>query len=134
MNRQALPDAGTKIGGYYRRLQKRHAETVPAFLIREDKVHDEMIRPLQRLLRQKDLNFDGYEVTLEELKDFCGFKPGASLWFGEDDDKQPDESKDSKNGTNRTENPKGIGKTFQKHLLPHHHLARLEPNIPRERT
>lgn len=86
LNRQALPDAGNKIGGYYRRLRKRPNETIPSFLIREDKVHDEMIRALQRLLREKELDFDGYEVTLSELRDFCGMKEGASLYFGPEED------------------------------------------------
>lgn len=42
MNRQPLPDAGNKIGGYYRRLHKKPNEAIPAFLVREDRVHDEM--------------------------------------------------------------------------------------------
>lgn len=110
LNRQALPDAGTKIGGHYRRLQKRGAETVPAFLIREDKVHDEMIRALQRLLRQKEVSFDGYEVTLDELKAFCGFKPGASLWYGEDDVEEDTASQAaSEQGSARTATPQPAG-------------------------
>ena len=40
LNRQALPDAGNKIGSYYRRLRKRPNENVPAFLIREDRTHE----------------------------------------------------------------------------------------------
>ena len=40
LNRQALPDAGKKIGSYYRRLRKRPNENVPAFLIREDRTHE----------------------------------------------------------------------------------------------
>eukprot|EP00434_Breviolum_minutum_P045440 symbB.v1.2.040736.t1/scaffold7481.1/size11009/2 len=72
LNRQALPDAGNKIGSYYRRLSRRSGETVPAFLIREDKVHDEMMKALQRLLREKELDFEGYDMSLAELKTFCG--------------------------------------------------------------
>ena len=82
LNRQALPDAGNKIGGYYRRLRKRPGETVPAFLIREDRVHDEMHRALQRLLREKELDFDTYDVTVEELRNFCGFQKDQSLYYG----------------------------------------------------
>ena len=78
LNRQPLPDAGNKIGGYYRRLQRKHQEALPAFLIREDKVHDDMLRALQRLLRERDLAFDGYETTVEELKHFVGVGPDDS--------------------------------------------------------
>ena len=66
-NRQALPDAGNKIGGYCRRLRREPNESVPSFLIRDDKVHDEMLKALQRLLREKELDFDNYEVTIEEV-------------------------------------------------------------------
>ena len=82
LNRQPLPDAGNKIGGYYRRLQRRNQEALPAFLIREDKVHDDMLKALQRLLRERDLAFDGYETTVDELKAFCGMGPNESLYFG----------------------------------------------------
>ena len=54
MNRQPLLDAGNKIGGYYRRLRKKPQEVIPAFLVREDRVHDEMLRALQRLLRERE--------------------------------------------------------------------------------
>ena len=84
LNRQALPDAGQKIGAYYRRLSKRPNESVPAFLVREDKVHDEMLKALQRLLREKELDFDGYNMTLPELKRFVGMEPEASLFYGDD--------------------------------------------------
>ena len=48
LNKQPLPDAGAKIGHYYRRLVRRPTEAVNAFLIREEKTHDDMIRALQR--------------------------------------------------------------------------------------
>ena len=72
LNRQPLPDAGTKIGAYYRRLLRRHHEPLPSFLVREDKVHDDMLRALQRLLRERELVFEGYERcgrTQEVLRD-----------------------------------------------------------------
>ena len=64
LNRQPLPEA------------------LPAFLIREDKVHDDMLRALQRLLRERDLTFDEYDVSVPELKAFCGIGDGESLYFG----------------------------------------------------
>ena len=84
LNRQALPDAGNKIGGYYRRLRRHQGESIPAFLVREDKVHSEMLQALQRLLRDKEMAFTDYEVTMEELRVFCGFKPGQSMFYGDD--------------------------------------------------
>ena len=83
LNKQPLPDAGSKIGGYYRRLHRKPQESVNSFLIREDKLHDDMLRALQRLLREKELTFDGYQMTLQELKDFCGIPQGQSLYFGD---------------------------------------------------
>ena len=83
LNKQPLPDAGSKIGGYYRRLHRKPNESVNSFLIREDKLHDDMLRALQRLLREKELTFDGYQMTLQELKNFCGIPQGQSLYFGE---------------------------------------------------
>ena len=83
LNRQALPNTGQKIGYYYRRLAKRPGESVPAFLVREDKVHDEMLKALQRRLREKELDFDGCNMTLAELKRFVGMEPEASLFYGE---------------------------------------------------
>ena len=90
LNRQPLPDAGNKIGGYYRRLQRKHQEALPAFLMREDKVHDDMLRALQRLLQERDLAFDGYETTVEELKHFVGMGPDESLYYGPDDEMDGD--------------------------------------------
>ena len=82
LNRQPLPDAGNKIGGYYRRLNRRPQEALPAFLIREDKTHDDMLRALQRLLRERELSFEDYDTTQEELKKFCGMKDGESIYYG----------------------------------------------------
>ncbi|CAE7224161.1 CACNA1B [Symbiodinium sp. CCMP2592] len=92
LNRQPLPDAGTKIGAYYRRLLRRHHEPLPSFLVREDKVHDDMLRALQRLLRERELVFEGYDTDVEELKRFCGIQEGESVYFGppEGDDADPD--------------------------------------------
>ncbi len=108
LNRQALPDAGNKIGSYYRRLQRRSQESVPAFLIREDKVHDEMIRALQRLLREKELDFDGYDMTLEELKLFCGINPGESLFFGHDGHGDEDEQEEVSSQRTATPSREGV--------------------------
>ena len=121
LNRQALPDAGNKIGGYYRRLRRRNGETVPAFLVREDRIHDEMLRALQRLLREKSLDFDTYEVTMDELRGFCGFKPGQSLYFpngepdGDDEDAAEEtgsQKSSSKTQSRRTATPPQQGRPF----------------------
>ena len=60
MGKQPPPDAGLKIGNYYRKLSRKRAETVPEFLIREDSTHDEMWRALQRLLLEREIDFEGY--------------------------------------------------------------------------
>ena len=49
-----------------------------------------MLRALQRLLRERDLAFDGYETTVEELKNFCGMGPDESLYYGPDDEMDGD--------------------------------------------
>ena len=85
LNRQPLPDAGAKIGGYYRRLHKKNHESVSAFLIREDKVHGDMLKALQRLLREKELDFDNYDVDVDELKAFCGHDPNMSVYYPADE-------------------------------------------------
>ena len=95
LNRQALPDARNKIGSYYRRLQRRSGETVPAFLIREDKVHDEMMKALQRLLREKELDFEGYDMSLSELKNFCGIPEDQSMYFGDFEGQETEEETSS---------------------------------------
>ena len=95
LNRQALPDAGAKIGSYYRRLHRRGGESVPAFLVREDKTHDEMLKALQRLLREKELTFEGYDMSLAELKAFCGIQDGESLYYGEPEGFDADEADDA---------------------------------------
>ncbi|CAE7563794.1 TY5A [Symbiodinium sp. CCMP2592] len=118
MNRQPLPDAGNKIGGYYRRLHKKPHEAIPAFLVREDRVHDEMLKALQRLLTERELTFDDYEVDLGELKAFCGIPEGTSLYFGpvegtdaaEDEEPDQDDEMDT-----RTQTPEGsAGRPFSR--------------------
>ena len=52
--------------------------------MREDSAPDSMWRALQRLLREKALDFSKNEVTEAELKQFCGMKPEENLFFGED--------------------------------------------------
>lgn len=92
LNRQPLPDAGTKIGQYYRRLRRKPQESVRQFLVREEQVHDMMLRSLQRLLREKELDFDNYDCSIEELKEFVGMKDGASVYY---DDASSETSKAS---------------------------------------
>ena len=109
LNKQPLPDAGSKIGGYYRRLSRRPHEGVSAFLIREDKLHDDMVRALQRLLREKELTFEDYDVDVEELRRFCGFSPGQSLYYGEPEGDDPEEGEVPEGATDeeeRTETPR----------------------------
>ena len=40
LGRMPVPDAGVKMGTYYRKLQRRRAETVRSFLVREDHAYD----------------------------------------------------------------------------------------------
>ena len=82
MNKQPIPDAGAKLSAYYRKLARRSGETIPQFLIREETLHDEMWRALQRLLREKELDFERYDVTMAELKEFCGIAGDASVYYG----------------------------------------------------
>ena len=114
LNKQPLPDAGSKIGGYYRRLQRKPMEGVNAFLIREDKLHDDMFRALQRLLREKELNFDEYDMDMEELRRFCGFLPGQSMYFGDPEDFSSVSGDAQDQDEGRTATPKGSqsGKPF----------------------
>ena len=114
LNKQPLPDAGSKIGGYYRRLQRKPMEGVNAFLIREDKLHDDMFRALQRLLREKELNFDEYDMDMEELRRFCGFQPGQSMYFGDPEDYSSVSGDAQEHDEGRTATPRGshVGKPF----------------------
>ena len=100
MNRQPLPDAGAKLNQYYRRLNRKPNESIPQFLVREDHAYDGMWRALQRLLREKALDFSKYDVTEEDLKIFCGMDPNKSLYFGEDDGLEEEDVRST-----RTENP-----------------------------
>ena len=72
MNRQPIPDAGRQLSAYYRRLSRKPQETIPQFLVREETLYDAMWRALQRLLREKELDFDQFDCSLDELKQFCG--------------------------------------------------------------
>ena len=110
LNKQPLPDAGSKIGGYYRRLHCKFQENVNSFLIREDKTHDNMLRALQRLLREKELDFQGCDIDREELRRFCGFAPGMSVDFGDDPktaDEDPNPPCDRGEQSDPTEIPRG---------------------------
>ena len=81
LNKQPLPEAGNRIGAYYRRLHRKPHESVRQYIIREEKVHDDMLKALQSLLREPEWDFDNYECSVEELKEFCGMKDGASMYF-----------------------------------------------------
>ena len=83
MNRQPIPDAGRHLSAYYRRLARKHHETIPQFLIREETLHDAMWCSLQRLLREKELDFDQYDCSLEELRAFCGMPADKSYYIPE---------------------------------------------------
>jgi len=66
-----LPDAGNKIGGYYKKLHRRKSESVGDFLLREDNTWESMWQALERLLLEKDFDWDQDEVTIDELKRFA---------------------------------------------------------------
>ena len=103
LNRQPLPDAGAKIGGYYRRFQRKHNEALPSFLVREDKIHDDMLRALQRLLRERELNFTDYDTTVEELKEFCGMATDESMYYGPPEGTDAHDDEDEAGGEDRDE-------------------------------
>ena len=81
LNKQPLPEAGNRIGAYYRRLHRKRHESVRQYIVREEKVHDDMLKALQRLLRERELDFEQYDCSIAELKEFCGMKDGASVYF-----------------------------------------------------
>ena len=81
LNKQPLPEAGNRIGAYYRRLHRKPHESVRQYIVREEKIHDDMLKALQRLLRERELDFEQYECTIDELKEFVGMKDGASVYF-----------------------------------------------------
>ena len=100
MNRQPIPDAGAKLSQYYRTLSEKNNETIPQFLVREDSAHDSMWKALQRLLREKALDFTKYEMTDAELKTFCGMDPDVSYYVAGDLD--DDDHPDSESGSQRS--------------------------------
>ena len=75
-----LPDAGQKIGNYYRKLFRRRGEATTDFLIREDNTHDEMWRALQRLLKDMDVKWEDYGYDKEELEDLLRGLDGGDPW------------------------------------------------------
>ena len=80
--------------------------------MREDRVHGEMHQALQRLLREKELEFDSYDVTVDELKEFVRIRPGQSVYYGPDDDSPSARSATppaSERGSNRTSTPRDPG-------------------------
>ena len=99
MNRQPIPDAGAKLSLYYRKLSRRHGESIPQFLVREDHAHDGMWRALQRLLREKALDFTKYDTDEAELRVFCGMGPDQSFYIPEqmaEDDHEEEEDRASR--------------------------------------
>lgn len=110
MNKQPIPDAGAKLSQYYRKLNRRANETIPQFLVRQKYSYDTMWRSLQRLLREKQVDFSKYEVTEQELRVFCGMRPNESFFY--DDELQAEEEElaapppDEEEGeSTRTKNP-----------------------------
>ena len=100
--------------------------------MREDRTHDEMLRALQRLLREKELTFDEYDLDIGELKSFCGIVEGESLYFGppegtdaqeddedgqDDDEDGQDEDEDEFAPRARRSSKKGKAKQRGKDLL-----------------
>ena len=75
-----LPDAGQKIGNYYRKLFRRRGDAATDFLIREDNVHDEMWRALQRLLKDMDVKWEDYGYDKEELETLLAGLDGTAPW------------------------------------------------------
>ena len=71
-----------------------------------------MLKALHRLLREKELTFEGYETTLEELKDFCGFRPGESLYYGPQDDETAEAEEAESRKSSRTPTPQASGRPF----------------------
>ena len=53
LGQMPVPDAGVKMGTYYRKLQRRRGETVGAFLVRKDHAYDEMKNALEKLVDQQ---------------------------------------------------------------------------------
>ena len=45
-----------------------------------------MWRSLQRFFREKEIDFDRYDVTTAELKEFCGMAPNVSVYVGSRDE------------------------------------------------
>ena len=64
----------TKIGAHYWHLLRKGEEPLRVFLLREDKVHDDMLRALQRLHGEQELVFDDSDTNLEKLKTFGIFQ------------------------------------------------------------
>ena len=112
MNRQPIPDAGAKLSQYYRKLGRKNGESIPQFLVREDHAHDGMWRALQRLLREKALDFTKYDVSETELRIFCGMGDQSYYYENEmnaeEDDLDEDDQGSRHSGT--TINPNRSGK------------------------
>ena len=95
-----LPDAGQKIGNYYRKLFRRRGEAATDFLIREDNIHDEMWRALQRLLKDMDVKWEDYGYDKQELETLlAGLDNPTEAW---DDPYTPDDGA-SRGGSEKVE-------------------------------
>ena len=112
MNRQPIPDAGAKLSQYYRKLGRKSGESIPQFLVREDHAHDGMWRALQRLLREKALDFSKYDVSETELRIFCGM--GDQSYYYETEmnaeEEELDEDDQASRHSGTTVNPNRSGK------------------------
>ena len=101
LNKQPLPEAGNRIGAYYRRLHRKPNESVRQYIVREEKVHDDMLKALQRLLRERELDFEQYDCTVEELKEFVGIRHDASVYYGDDEGASVTESQAAEGSSER---------------------------------
>ena len=114
MNRQPIPDAGAKLSQYYRKLGRKNGESIPQFLVREDHAHDGMWRALQRLLREKALDFTKYDVSETELRIFCGMGDQSYYYENEmnaeEDDLDENEDDQGSRHSGTTINPNRSGK------------------------
>lgn len=112
MNRQPIPDAGAKLNQYYRRLSRRPGESIPQFLVREDHSYESMWQALQRLLREKALDFSKYDVTGSDLKEFCGMDPNKSIYFDPEDELMADEEDEVRSIKSSATEKRSDGKPF----------------------
>lgn len=110
MNRQPIPDAGAKLSQYYRKLNRKQGESIPQFLVREDHAHDGMWRALQRLLREKALDFTKYDTDEQELRTFCGMAPDQSFYVPEELEEETHENEEDLPSSRKSTTTVGPGR------------------------